>query len=86
MNAKQIRLLMWFMAIVLILLVACSSGTPEPTEAPVVTESPEPQATEEVEPPPERNHRGWASHQNTIKLYQAQICRNIECSRRCRSL
>ena len=53
MNAKQIKLLMWFMAIVLILLVACSSGTPEPTEAPVVTEPPEPQATEEVEPPPE---------------------------------
>ena len=53
MNAKQIRLLMWFMAMVLILLVACSSATPEPTEAPLETEAPEPQTTEEVEPPPE---------------------------------
>jgi outer membrane biogenesis lipoprotein LolB len=53
MNAKPIRLLMWFMAMVLILLVACSSGTPKPTEAPVETEPPEPQTTEEVEPPPD---------------------------------
>ena len=53
MNAKQVRLLMGFMAIVLILLVACSSATPEPTEAPLETEAPEPQMTEEVEPPPE---------------------------------
>jgi serine protease Do len=50
MNAKQVRLLMGFLAIVLILLVACSSATPEPTESPVKTEPPEPQKTEEVEP------------------------------------
>ncbi len=51
MDAKSIRLLFWFMTIVLILLVACSSGSPEPTESPAETEPAEPQTTEEVEPP-----------------------------------
>ncbi len=53
MNAKPVRPLIWFMAIVMILLVACSSGSPEQTESPVETKPPEPQTTEEVEPPPD---------------------------------
>ena len=50
MSARTFRPLIWLLSFVLILSVACSSGTPEPTEAPVETEPPETQATEEVEP------------------------------------
>jgi serine protease Do len=53
MDAKQTRLLIGLMSIVLILLAACSSGIPESTEAPAETEQPEPQTTEVVEPPTE---------------------------------
>jgi serine protease Do len=51
MNTKPGKLLILFMALVLIQLAACSSGTPDPTEVPVETEAPEPQITEDVEPP-----------------------------------
>jgi serine protease Do len=53
MNAKTAKPLIWFLTIGLILLVACSLGSPEATESPAETEPLEPQTTEEVEPPPD---------------------------------
>ena len=53
MLSKSVKPLIWMMSILLFLMVACSSGAPEPTEAPTETEAPEPQTTEEVEPAPE---------------------------------
>jgi len=53
MKTSKILPLIWFMTFVLLLLVACSSGTPEPTDLPTEEVPTEPQKTEEVEPSPE---------------------------------
>lgn len=43
----------WLFILVLVVLSACGSSTPEPTELPAETQSVEPQETEEVEAEPE---------------------------------
>jgi serine protease Do len=53
MKTRTIKTFVWFMISVLLILVACSSGTPDPTDLPAETEPSEPQKTVEVEPSPE---------------------------------
>jgi hypothetical protein len=50
MNIKKFKTVVWFVMLIVVLLAACSSGTPEPTQSPTETKSPEPQETEEMEP------------------------------------
>lgn len=52
MNSKNF-VVVWLMVVVFVLLTACSSSTPEPTQLPADTQAPEPQETEKVEPEPE---------------------------------
>jgi len=53
MNTNNIKKVVWFVVLIVMLLTACSSGTPEPTKSPTETKPPEPQETEEMEPPVE---------------------------------
>lgn len=52
MKTRTIKPFVWIMTFVLLLVAACSSGAPEPTDLPTETEPKEPQKTEEVEPSP----------------------------------
>jgi hypothetical protein len=52
MKTRTKKPFVWIMTIVFLVLAACSSGTPEPTDLPTETEPAEPQKTEEVEPSP----------------------------------
>lgn len=53
MNSKNFKVVVWLMIVVFVLLTACSSSTPEPTQLPADTQAPETQETEKVEPEPE---------------------------------
>ena len=53
MNSKNFKVVVWLMVVVFVLLTACSSSTPEPTQLPADTQAPETQETEKVEPEPE---------------------------------
>ncbi len=52
MKTRTIKPFVWIMTFVFLVLAACSSGTPEPTDLPTETEPAEPQKAEEVEPSP----------------------------------
>ena len=53
MKLRKFQPLVWFVIVILILLSACSSGDPKPTQEPPKSEKTEPQKTEEVEANPE---------------------------------
>lgn len=53
MNLNKIKGVIWLMVLVLVLLTACSSSPPEPTQLPAETQPQEPQETEDIEPEPE---------------------------------
>jgi uncharacterized lipoprotein YmbA len=48
MIARTIKPFVWIMTFVLLVLAACSSGAPEPTDLSTETEPKDPQKTEEV--------------------------------------
>jgi len=50
MKMNSFKLIIWFMILVIVLITACSSSAPEPTQLPAETQSPEHLETEEMEP------------------------------------
>jgi serine protease Do len=72
MDKRTGKPLIWFMAILLILLAACSSGAGETSEEPVATKESEPQETEGAESSPEASEPEEASSGAISSLDEAK--------------